>query len=48
MQNVSMIGFPFYTLAKYSGIGLAVETLRGIGIADRLKQRARASKIEGM
>lgn len=47
MQSVSMIGFPFYTLAKYSGIGLAVEALRGIGIADPLKQRATSFKDRG-
>jgi arginase len=39
MQRVSLIGVPFYTLAKYSGIGLAVKTLRDIGICDALKQQ---------
>ena len=47
MQSVSMIGFPFYTLAKYSGIGMAVEALRGIRIADPLNQRATIFKDRG-
>jgi arginase len=47
MQNVSMIGLPFYSLAKYRGMGMAIKALRGLGIADTLKQQAQAFKDLG-
>jgi arginase len=47
MQNVSLIGLPFYSLAKYRGMGRAVEALRRLGIADILKQHAGAFKDFG-
>jgi len=47
MQNVSMIGLPFYSLAKYRGIGMAVQTLRGLGITNSLKQGATVFKDRG-
>jgi len=47
MQNVSMIGLPFYSLAKYRGMGMAVEALRRLGIADVVKRQAGAFKDLG-
>jgi len=47
MQNVSLIGLPFYSLAKYRGMGRAVEALRRLGIADIVKQQAGAFKDLG-
>jgi len=47
MQNVSLIGLPFYSLAKYRGMGMAVQALRRLGIADIAKQQASAFKDLG-
>jgi arginase len=40
MENVSLIGLPFYSLAKYHGMGLAVKALRELGIAEVVKRQA--------
>lgn len=40
MENVSLIGLPFYSLAKYRGMGLAVNALRELGIAEVVKRQA--------
>lgn len=40
MENVSLIGLPFYSLAKYRGMGLAVKALRELGIANIVKEKA--------
>jgi arginase len=42
-----MIGLPFYSLAKYRGMGMAVEALRRLGIADVVKRQAGAFKDLG-
>jgi len=47
MKTVSMIGFPFYSLAKYRGMGMAVDALRNLGIADVVKKQASAFKDLG-
>ncbi len=39
MRSISLIGVPLYTLTKYSGLGLAVETLRNLGIDRALRKR---------
>jgi len=39
MKNMSMIGLPFYSLAEYRGMGMAVGVLRNLGIADAVKQQ---------
>ncbi len=36
MESVTFVGIPFYTLAKYRGMGQAVETLRKAGIVQQL------------
>ena len=36
MENLSLIGLPIYSLAKYSGMGKAVSALRWLGIAQTL------------
>jgi arginase len=38
MRNVSMIGLPVYTLAKYRGMGMAVEALRRAGIKEAVSR----------
>lgn len=40
METVSFIGLPFYSLAKYRGMGLAVKALRGLGIAKVVESKA--------
>lgn len=40
MENVRLIGLPFYSLSKYRGMGEAVKTLRSFGIAEALKKSA--------
>ena len=40
MERLSLLGLPFYSLAKYRGMGLAVKALREIGIVDILKESA--------
>jgi len=40
MENVSLIGLPFCSLAKYHGMGLAVKALRELGIAEVVKRQA--------
>jgi arginase len=47
MQNVSLIGLPFYSLAKYRGMGMAVQALRRLGIADVVKRQAGVFKDLG-
>ncbi len=47
MENVSLIGLPFYSLAKYRGMGLAVKALRELGIADIVKRQASALRDLG-
>lgn len=42
MSNVSLIGIPFYTLAKYHGMGTAVATLRSAGIDGTMRRSADA------
>jgi arginase len=42
MKRVSMIGLPFYSLAEYRGMGMAVKALRTLGIADIIKQQVSA------
>lgn len=37
MENTCLIGLPFYSLANYRGMGLAVGALRKLGIADVLR-----------
>lgn len=39
MRSISLIGVPLYTLTNYSGMGLAVQTLRNLGIDRALKER---------
>jgi arginase len=39
MRSISLIGVPLYTLTKYDGMGLAVQTLRNLGIDRRLRAR---------
>jgi arginase len=38
MDNVSLIGLPFYSLSKYRGMAKAVTTLRSAGITETLRQ----------
>lgn len=40
MDNISLIGLPFYSLAKYRGMGKAVSALRSAGIAQTLAKSA--------
>ena len=47
MQKVSMIGLPIYSLAKYRGMGMAVEALRRLGIVDAVNQHALGFKDLG-
>ena len=47
MENVSLIGLPFYSLAKYRGMGLAVNALRELGIAQVVKRQASAFRDLG-
>lgn len=47
MQNVSIIGLPFYSLARYRGMGMAVEAFRKLGITNVVKQHAPAFKDLG-
>ena len=47
MQKVSMIGLPIYTQAKYRGIGMAVETLRQLGITKAVNQHTQGFKDLG-
>jgi len=47
MENVSLIGLPFYSLAKYRGMGLAVKALRELGIAEVVKRQASAFRDLG-
>jgi arginase len=42
MKKVSIIGIPFYSLASYRGMGMAVEALRRLGIADVIRKKASA------
>lgn len=42
MKKISMIGLPFYSLAKYRGMGMAVEVLRRLGIADVIRKNVSA------
>ena len=39
MRSISLIGVPLYTLTKNSGMGLAVQTLRDLGIDRVLRER---------
>lgn len=39
MRNISLLGIPIYTLTKNRGIGLAVRSLRDLGILQTLKNR---------
>jgi arginase len=39
MRNISLLGIPVYTLTKNYGIGLAVRSLRDLGIAQTLEGR---------
>jgi arginase len=47
MDNVSMIGLPFYSLAKYRGMGLAVKTLRELGITSIVRKHAHTFRDMG-
>jgi arginase len=47
MQKVSMIGLPIYTLAKYRGMGMAVEALRRLGITEAVNQHTQDFKDLG-
>lgn len=47
MDNVSMIGLPFYSLAKYRGMGLAVKTLRELGITSIVREHAHTFRDMG-
>jgi arginase len=47
MENVSLIGLPFYSLAKYRGMGLAVKALRELGIAEVVKRQGSAFRDLG-
>ncbi len=38
MENLTLIGLPFYSLAQYLGMGEAVKILRSLGIAEVLKK----------
>ncbi len=38
MENLTLIGLPFYSLAKYRGMGESVKALRSLGIAEVLKK----------
>ena len=40
MKNLSLIGFPLYSLSKYRGMGKAVNAMRGLGIAQTLAKSA--------
>jgi arginase len=40
MERITIVGFPFYTLAKFHGMGLAVKSLRGRGITKTIKKVA--------
>jgi arginase len=40
MGSISLIGVPLYTLTKNSGMGLAVQTLRDLGIDRVLRERS--------
>jgi arginase len=42
MKKVSMIGIPFYSLARYRGMGMAVEAMRGLGIAGVIREKVSA------
>jgi len=39
LRSISLIGVPLYTLAKNNGMGLAVQTLRNLGIDRTLRER---------
>ncbi len=39
MRSISLISVPLYTLTKYSGMGLAVQTLRNLGIDRALREQ---------
>jgi arginase len=39
MKNLSLIGFPFYSLSAYRGMGMAVKALRRLGIAEVLSEQ---------
>lgn len=39
MRSISLLGIPIYTLTKYRGIGLAVRSLRDLGIVQTLRKR---------
>ena len=47
MRNVSMIGLPIYTLAKYRGMGMAVEALRRVGIKEAVSRHTPGFKDLG-
>lgn len=38
VERVTLIGLPFYSLAKYRGMGEAVKSLRSLGIAEIVKE----------
>lgn len=42
MKKASFIGLPIYSFAKYRGMGLAVNALRNLGIAETVKAKAHA------
>ncbi len=41
MDNLSLIGLPFYSLSKYRGMATAVAALRSTGIAETLEKSAK-------
>ncbi len=42
MENLTLIGLPFYSLSKYRGMGEAVKVLRSLGIAEVLKKSSQS------
>lgn len=47
MDNLSLIGLPFYSLSKYRGMATAVAYLRSAGIAETLRKSANHFKDMG-
>lgn len=47
MENLSLIGLPFYSLSKYRGMATAVADLRSAGIAETLGKSAKHFKDMG-
>ena len=41
MDNIALIGLPFYSLSKYRGMATAVTALRSAGISETLRKSAK-------